>query len=126
MTIQLPLLLKTHRKMYNISLFKNVIQDVIQVNTNHVRLKITGFIDSFGALIATTNEEINTFLCDTHSSNSAKAAAVRILIKPKLSTSIKAVKFELNDRNLCNALIDEANLDAIDMDKINILQSNRN
>ena len=62
MTIQLPLLLKTHRKMYNRSLFKNVIQDVIQVNTNHVRLKITGFIDSFGEIIATTDEDIDTFV----------------------------------------------------------------
>ena len=48
--------------MYNRSLFKNVIQDVIQVNTNHVRLKITGFIDSFGEIIATTDEDIDTFV----------------------------------------------------------------
>ena len=84
--------------MYNKYLFNQFLQDVIQVNTNHVRLKITGFIDSFGALIATIYEDIDTFVCDTQSSKSAREAAVRIFIKPRLPTCIKAVRFELKDR----------------------------
>ena len=79
--------------MYNKYLFNQFLQDVIQVNTNTVRLKITAFIDSFGALIATIYEDINTFVCDTQSSNSARAAAVRIFIKTRVSTCIKAVRF---------------------------------
>ena len=42
--------------MYNKYLFNQFLQDVIQVNTNHVNLNITGFIDSFGALITTADE----------------------------------------------------------------------
>ena len=41
-------------------LFGHFIQDVIQVNTNHMSLNITGFIDSFGALITTADEDIDT------------------------------------------------------------------
>ena len=112
--------------MYNKSIFNQFLQDVIQVNTNHVRPKITVFIDYFGALIDMMDEEINTFVCDTHSSNIARAEAVRILTEPKLSTYIKDFRFELKDHELCNALLNKATLDAIDMDKINILRSNRN
>ena len=103
--------------MYNKYLFNQFLQDVIQVNTNNVRLNITGFIESFGELIATTDEDTHTFVCDTHSSNSARVTAVSILIKPRVSTSIKAIRFEIKDRELCNALLDKATIDAIEMDK---------
>ena len=53
--------------MYNKSLFNQFLQDFIQANTNHVRLGINSFIDSFGALIATTDEDTYTFVCNTHS-----------------------------------------------------------
>ena len=62
MTIQLPLLLKTHRKIYNKSLLNQFLQDVLQVNTNHVGINITGFIDSFGDIIATADDDINNFV----------------------------------------------------------------
>ena len=51
MPIQLPLLLKTHRKMDDKDILNRFLQDFIQVKTDHVRLNITGFIDSFRALI---------------------------------------------------------------------------
>ena len=53
--------------MYNKYLFNQFLQDVIQVNTNNARLKINGFIDSFGEIIATTDEDIDTFVWNTHS-----------------------------------------------------------
>ena len=87
-----------------------------------MRLNITVFVDSFGYLIATTDEDIDNFVCDTQSSNSARAASVRIVIQTKVSTSIKTIRFELKDCELCNILLDEDTLDAIDMAKINIFQ----
>ena len=53
--------------MYNKHLFNQFLQDVIQVNTNNVRLNITGFIESFGELIDRTDEDIYTFVCNTQS-----------------------------------------------------------
>ena len=126
MTIQLPLLLKTHNKMYNKSLFNQFLHGIIQVNTNHQRLKITCFIESFGDLIDMIDEDIHTFVCDTNASNSTRSAEFRISIEPGLSTYIKVIRFELKYRELCNVILYEATNNAIYMDKINILPFNRN
>ena len=112
--------------MYNKSLFNQFLPDFIQANTNHVRLGITGFIDSFGALIATTDEDIHTFVCDNHSSNSTRDASVRIRFKPRVSNSINAIRFELKGCDFGNALLYEATINAIEMAKMDILRLNPN
>ena len=61
-------------------LFGHFIQDVIQVNTDRMRLLITGFAYSFGSLITTTDEDIDNFMCNTYSSKISRAEADRILI----------------------------------------------
>ena len=120
--IQLTLLLQTHRKMDNGFIFDQFLQDVLQVNTDCVMLQITVFIDFFGALITTTDEDIDTFVYDTYSSNSARAAAARIVITPIVSTFLQVVRFELNDREMYNALTDKDTINAISMAQINILR----
>ena len=54
--------------MDNKILLNQFIQDFIQVKTDCMILNITIFIDSFWGIIATTDEEIDTFVRNTHSS----------------------------------------------------------
>ena len=68
--------------MDNEALFDQFIQDVLHINTNTVKLCITVCIYSFLALITTADENIDTFLHDTHSSTSARTAASSIIIGP--------------------------------------------
>ena len=53
--------------MENEDIYDQFLQDVLQVNTNHVGINITGFIDSFGDIIATADDDINNFVWDTQS-----------------------------------------------------------
>ena len=60
---------------------------------------------------------------DKHSSEILSVASTRNLIGPRVSTSIKFIRFELKEREMCNALPDKATLDKIHMAQINILRS---
>ena len=81
--------------MDNQYLFGQLFQDVLQSNTNCVRLDITASIDYFRSFIPTTYEEINTFVCNSQYSNSAKVMLYSILIGTRVYTSIKFIMFEL-------------------------------
>ena len=109
--------------MDNEALFDQFIQDFLQVNTNTVKLQIFVFIYSVWVLITTMDESIDTFLSEIHSQKSARTAASSIIIVPTVSTSLNVVRFGLKDRNMCNALPDEANLNEINISQINTLQS---
>ena len=52
--------------MDNKDLSEQFIQDVTHVNTNWVRLEITGFIEYFRVIIATPDEYINNYVSDNH------------------------------------------------------------
>ena len=93
---------------------------------NNVRLYINGFIDYFGELITTRDEDIDTFVRDTHTPNMARVTAARIIIGSRVSTHIKDFRIELNDSKICTALPDKDNLNAINMNQVNILISKRN
>ena len=53
--------------MDNQALFNQFLLDVLQVNINHMRLNINSFVESFMDIITLTDEDIDTFVCDTHS-----------------------------------------------------------
>ena len=107
--------------MDNQYIFVQLFQDVLQANTNCVRLDITASVDSFRALIPTTYEEINTFVCSYQYSNSARAMLYSILIGTRVYTSIKFIMFELKLHYLCSAISDEDTTNAIGVGKINII-----
>ena len=79
--------------MENEDIYDQFLQDVLQVNNDHVRLYIAVFIESFVAIVTTTDEDIDTFVHDTHSPNNERAASSSTLIVPRVSTSIKVVSF---------------------------------
>ena len=112
--------------MDNQQAFQHFIQTTLNVNVVRVRDTIYDFVDTFGALLSVTDNDIDSFVKDTHSSNSGRAAAAKVLIPAKVSIALKAVLFELKDRELCAALPDLPTLQAIDNAQLTIMRGNRN
>ena len=95
------------------AIFNDFIQNVMGINTLRVRNVITNFVPTFSNLLTTTDDEIATFVSTTHSSNSARGNTQKILIPSNVSVSLQAMLFELKDREVCQALPDQATLQAI-------------
>jgi len=77
--------------------------------------------DSFTALLSTSDHDIDAFVKSTHSANSARTAQ-RILIPPAAIITLKAIRFELEDRERCGALPQLATLQALTAVQINYMR----
>ena len=75
--------------------------------------KILSFLPKFSSLIGTTDDEIDKFITYVHGKKSGRALAQRITITSSVNMNLKVLRFELDDRNKCNALPDAAMLAAI-------------
>ena len=83
------------------------------------------FLNTFDALISTSEEEIDNFVKNTHSSNSARAATQRILIPSAAIVTLKALRFELIDRENCGVLPDLVALQGMNAANINLMRIQR-
>ena len=95
-------------------LFNTFLTNVAGVNTPRVRNEIIGFAETFRALLASTEQELDTFVKTTHSSNSARANNAWILIPHSAVIILKSLLFELKDRERCDALPIAAMLQNLD------------
>ena len=107
------------------SFFANFVQNVLGVPTPWAQNTIIAFVSTFTDLLSATDEEINSFVTTTHSSNSARAANAKILIPSNVAVLLQALLFELKDRDLCNALPDAAMLNAITPVQLGALRRSR-
>ena len=83
------------------------------------------FLDTFDALISTSEEEIDNFVKNTHAANSARIATQKIRIPPAAIVTLKALRFELIDRGRCGVLPDLAALQGMDAAHMNITRVQR-
>ena len=83
------------------------------------------FLNTFDALISTSEKEIDNFVRHTHSSNSARAATQRILIPSAAIVTLKALRFELIDRENCGVLPDLVALQGMNAANINLMRIQR-
>lgn len=111
--------------MDNPVLFQNFITNVAGVTVARARNELLQFADTFMALLLNTEKELDSFMKNTHASNSACANNQQILIPTGAVMALKAVLFELKDRDLCNALPNQAMLQALNAAQISILQARR-
>ena len=81
---------------------------------------ITSFIETFDDPLSSSDNKIDTFVKEVHSSNSARSANARILIYSNIVMGLKSILFELKDRQFCDALTDATILTAIDAGQVNI------
>ena len=111
--------------MDNQAAFNNCVTNTLQVNVPRNRLAITTFVSTFNQLLSTTEDELDSFVTSIHSSNSGRANNARLVILPNAVIRLKAILFELKDREICGTLPDLATLNAIDDVQLNILKRSR-
>lgn len=80
--------------------------NTLQAQPPRVVLELVSFADTFRTLLSASDEELDNFVKSTYQSNSARANNAQILIPTPVVESLKALLFELKDRQLCDALPD--------------------
>ena len=113
-------------KMNDIPTFTNFLTNVAGVIVPRARNELLMFANTFRALLSSSEDELDRFVKDTHAANSARAANARILIPTQALIMLKAVLFELKDCERCDALPNDAMLQALDAIQVNELRSRRN
>ena len=106
-------------------IYENFIRNVAGVATNRNVNEVLSFADTFRMLLSTSEKELDTFVKNTHAANSARANNAKILISTSAVMALKAVMFELKDRDMCDALPNAAMLTAIDANQVSLLRAQR-
>lgn len=107
------------------ALFATFLQDHCGLENQAARGEIISFIVSFQALLGTTDEELDTFVKSTHDTNSARHHTQRILIPPGAVIKLKALLFELKDRERCGALPNLQMLQGLNAAQLAIMRTYR-
>jgi hypothetical protein len=107
------------------NVFTDFITNVLGETIPRNRDMIISFITTFSELITTSEQEIDTFVTNVHSSNSGRANNSKIVISPNTTIGLKAIRFELKDRLVCNALPTVEIIQAININELNILRQSR-
>ena len=92
--------------------FTVCVQNVLGVTIARACTELVVHIPTFRQLMTISEDDIDNFIKQVHSSNSGHAAAQHIVYMPSLADNLKALSFTLKDRVNCNALHDAAGLAA--------------
>ena len=106
--------------------YTNFLTNVAGVTVARARNELLTFANTFRTLLSSNEKELDRFVKDTHASNSARNNNARILIPTQSVIALKAILFELKDRDRCDALPTLAMLQAINANTINQLRARRN
>ena len=106
-------------------IFLNFLTNTCNVTVPRAQNEILGFLPDFRALLNTPESQIDEFVKNTHSSNSARAANARILVPSGAIILLKSLRFELEDRRKCNALPNGAQLAAVNNQDMAIFRQQR-
>ena len=93
----------------------NFIQHVYNVKVSRASNKIISFFPTFSSLVGTTYYDIDAFITAVNGAKSGRALAQIISIPVGVIMHMKVLRFELYDKNKCDALPDEVMLVAIDI-----------
>ena len=105
-------------------IFNRFLENTAGIRVAHARTAVTDFIRTFHDLLTTTDSEINTFVQNTHSSNSARPRN-KISIPPGAVIALQAMLFELKDRESCGSLPNADTLNALTIEQISLLKQSR-
>ena len=114
-----------YHRMDDPVIFLNYLTNTCNVTVPRAQNKILGFLPDFRALLNTPESQIDEFVKNTHSSNSARAANARILVPSGAIILLKSLRFELEDRRKCNALPNGAQLAAVNNQDMAIFRQQR-
>ena len=99
-------------------IFANFLENVLQVRPARVRDEIITFIESVEDLLSSSEDEIDTFVKEVHSGNSARASKAKLLIGSSVVLGLKSILFELKDRDMCDALPNATVLRGLDTNQL--------
>ena len=105
--------------------FDAFLTNICGLTVPRAKTEMLSFVDTFSALLTTTDLEIDNFVKNTHAANSARAAAAKILIPTAAMLALKAVLFELKDRQKCGALPEMPMLAALDQVQVVLMRAQR-
>ena len=105
--------------------FDNFLLNVLGFILPRNQVAIRSFMSNFEQLLATTEDELDSFVTNTHGSNTGRPAAQKITIPPNVLIGLKSILFELKDREIYGALPDLAVLNAIDHVQLMTLRQSR-
>ena len=111
--------------MDDIPTFIAFLQNILGIAVARARTELIAFIPTFIRLMTISEEDIDRFISQVHSSNSGCQAAQRIVYGPALAANLKALSFTLKDRANCNALYDAQGLAALDQAQLALMQTYR-
>ena len=100
--------------MDNPAPFNHFIVTVLGVGIPRNQNAIRDFVSTFGGLLGTSEDELDSFITGIHSSNSGRTAAQKITIPPHVHIGLKSILFELKDCQICGSLSNLVVLNAID------------
>ena len=106
-------------------IFLNFVNNIFSVTVARARNEVLGFMPTFRALMTTPESQIDEFVKNTHSSNSARAANAKILIPSGAIIRLKSIRFELEDRRKCNSLPNGIQLAAINDQEMMVFRQQR-
>ena len=112
--------------MDNLQIFNGLIQTTLGIGTARVREAIYEFVNTYSTLLTVTDVDIDNFVKMAHASNAGRPAAAKVLIPSNVVVALKAILFELKDRDLCAALPDQQVLQGITLEQLKAMRSNRN
>ena len=111
--------------MDDLPVFENFLSTQCGLTVNISREEKFGSVNSFTALYATSDVDINDFAKSMHTKNSASPANEKIMIPASAIIALKALLFELEDRARCGALSVLATLQALEAVKLNYIHVQR-
>ena len=106
-------------------LYEQFITTIVGITTPRVLREIITYANTFRALLSSTSKDFDSFIKNTHSSNSARAANAKILIPAGAVIILQSILYELKDRERCHALPNEIMLAGLDQAQITAIRAQR-
>ena len=111
--------------MDDLPLFENFLSIQCGLTVNQSRGETFVFINSFIALLATSDAEIDDIVKITHATKLAYPTNGKILIPTSAIVALKALIFKLEDKALCGALPVLATLEVLEAVQLNYMCAQR-
>ena len=112
-------------QMNDPAIFANFLENVLQVRPARVRVEIITFIESLLDPLSSSDDEIDAFVKEVHSGNSARASNVKLLIGSSVVLGLKNILFELKDRDMCDVLPNATILRGLDVSQLSSMRNLR-
>ena len=93
-------------------IFVNFLEHFVQVRFARVREKIATYVETFDNVLSSSDDEIDAFIKEVHSSNWARAS--NALVSFNVVLGLKRILFELKNKEMCDALPSAFVLDNLD------------